>query len=345
MVAHRAALGAAACTAAPCPARRRRRTRPRRRAPRRSRSAGGGRAQDQRQALLPAADQPGLLIEERDGGLLQPTSRGRSRTVVEELVEGLADGARAAPCPRRRSVHRRVRDRARRGLRGPLEGGGARSTPGGSEDELLTVYSVVNSLTANFPAVKRVQILVDDRQVADPGRPRGPDAAAAPRHDLLRRPPSPPPVAAPASPAARPRAHERPRLGQGRALHRVRDPRDDAPRAPARRGEPVAGLPRLPGPGGGEGGGAPGDRRRRQPVRDHLGRALAARGHRGQVRAPLRRARRPRARGHRHLRLDRGHDRRPAGRPRPGRRGGGASSPSTRTTARTPSSPAPCRAS
>ena len=27
------------------------------------------------------------------------------------------------------------------------------------------MYAVVNSLTANFPAVKRVQILVEDRQV------------------------------------------------------------------------------------------------------------------------------------------------------------------------------------
>jgi germination protein M len=35
--------------------------------------------------------------------------------------------------------------------------------PGGSEAELMTVYSVVNSLTASFPAVKRVQILVEDK--------------------------------------------------------------------------------------------------------------------------------------------------------------------------------------
>jgi spore germination protein GerM len=37
---------------------------------------------------------------------------------------------------------------------------------GGSHEELLSVYSIVNSLTVNFPAVKRVQILVDDRPVA-----------------------------------------------------------------------------------------------------------------------------------------------------------------------------------
>jgi spore germination protein GerM len=34
--------------------------------------------------------------------------------------------------------------------------------PGGSEAEMLSVYSIVNSITTNFPAVRRVQILVDD---------------------------------------------------------------------------------------------------------------------------------------------------------------------------------------
>ena len=37
--------------------------------------------------------------------------------------------------------------------------------PGGSLSELLTVYSVVNSLVVNFPAVSRVQILVEDHMV------------------------------------------------------------------------------------------------------------------------------------------------------------------------------------
>jgi hypothetical protein len=32
-----------------------------------------------------------------------------------------------------------------------------------------TVYSVVNSVVANFPAVRRVQILVEDRMVASLG--------------------------------------------------------------------------------------------------------------------------------------------------------------------------------
>ena len=36
---------------------------------------------------------------------------------------------------------------------------------GGTLDELLTVYSLVNALTANLPAVKSVQLLIDGKEV------------------------------------------------------------------------------------------------------------------------------------------------------------------------------------
>ena len=36
---------------------------------------------------------------------------------------------------------------------------------GGSLDELFTVYTIVNALTTNLPAVKRVQILIEGKEV------------------------------------------------------------------------------------------------------------------------------------------------------------------------------------
>jgi spore germination protein GerM len=36
---------------------------------------------------------------------------------------------------------------------------------GGSSTELLTVYAIVNAVTANLPAVQRVQILIDGSEV------------------------------------------------------------------------------------------------------------------------------------------------------------------------------------
>jgi germination protein M len=41
----------------------------------------------------------------------------------------------------------------------------SREHPGGSSAEMLTVYSIVNSLTLNFPQIKRVQILIDGKAV------------------------------------------------------------------------------------------------------------------------------------------------------------------------------------
>jgi hypothetical protein len=36
---------------------------------------------------------------------------------------------------------------------------------GGALDELFTIYAIVNALTVNLPAITRVQILIDGREV------------------------------------------------------------------------------------------------------------------------------------------------------------------------------------
>jgi hypothetical protein len=41
----------------------------------------------------------------------------------------------------------------------------SKAHPGGSLTELLTVYAIVNAVTANLPAIQRVQILVDGQEV------------------------------------------------------------------------------------------------------------------------------------------------------------------------------------
>ena len=74
---------------------------------------------------------------------------------------------------------------------------------GGSLDELFSVYAIVNTLTVNLPAITRVQILVDGREVdslAGHIDLRGP----LPRSDRWSSPPAPtPPAEAPgAAPAS-----------------------------------------------------------------------------------------------------------------------------------------------
>ena len=46
-----------------------------------------------------------------------------------------------------------------------LSGDVVSAHPGGSLTELLTVYAIVNAITANLPAVQRVQLLVDGKEV------------------------------------------------------------------------------------------------------------------------------------------------------------------------------------
>lgn len=41
----------------------------------------------------------------------------------------------------------------------------SKAHPGGSTHELLTVYAIVNAVTSNLPAVQRVQILVEGKEV------------------------------------------------------------------------------------------------------------------------------------------------------------------------------------
>ena len=109
-----------------------------------------------------APDQPALLIEDREVGYSSDLAR-QVRTVVEELVKGPQKGLVATLPKETRVIDTFVTSAGVAYV--DLSKEASQKHPGGSRGELLSVYSVVNSLTANFPAVKRVQILVDDRQV------------------------------------------------------------------------------------------------------------------------------------------------------------------------------------
>jgi hypothetical protein len=148
-----------------------------------------------------APDQPALLIEDREVAYSDDLAR-QVRTVVEELVKGPQKGLVSSLPAETKVIDTFVTAAGTAYV--DLSKEAALKHPGGSRGELLSVYSLVNSLTANFPAVKRVQILVDDRQVAtlaghvDLTRPLASDMTY-----LVGAAPSPTPAAA--SPAAPPK--------------------------------------------------------------------------------------------------------------------------------------------
>ena len=125
-----------------------------------------------------AADRPGLAIEERPVTFSTDLA-GQVRAVVEEIIRGPKSGLQPTLAPETRVLE--VFVSARGVVYVDLSKEARAVATGGSEAELITVYSVVNSLTANFPALKRVQILVEDRPAAtlaghvDLTRPLPPD--------------------------------------------------------------------------------------------------------------------------------------------------------------------------
>lgn len=107
-----------------------------------------------------------------DGVTLAPTSRNvpygatpadQARRLVEAQVAAPPDGLISA-VPAGTTVRAVFLTDAREAY---VDLGGAiRSAhPGGSLDEALTVYAIVNVLTVNLPEITAVQILVDGREV------------------------------------------------------------------------------------------------------------------------------------------------------------------------------------
>jgi spore germination protein GerM len=125
-----------------------------------------------------APDREGLLPEEREIAF-SPDLALQLRTVVEELAKGSTTGLLATIPPGTRVLE--VFVQARGVAHVDLSGEAAAGLPGGSRAELLTVYSIVNTIVTNFPSVSRVLILVDDRPVdslgghVDLSRPLAPD--------------------------------------------------------------------------------------------------------------------------------------------------------------------------
>lgn len=59
--------------------------------------------------------------------------------------------------------------------------------PGGSSAEMMTIYSIVNSLAYNFPQIKRVQILIEGKPIETIKGHLSLKTPISPKPDLIRR--------------------------------------------------------------------------------------------------------------------------------------------------------------
>jgi spore germination protein GerM len=140
-----------------------------------------------------APDRTGLVPEERDVAF-SPDLAEQLRVVVDELARGSSEGL-VSTLP----AGTRVLDVfVHKGgvVYVNLSTEAASGQPGGSLPELLTVYSLVDTIVSNFPATSRVQVLVDGRVApslaghVDLSRPLAADLTL-----LAPPPPSPSPTA------------------------------------------------------------------------------------------------------------------------------------------------------
>ena len=152
------------------------------------------------------AERAGLVAEEREV-VFSTDLAWQIRALVEELIKGSRAGHLAPLPPETRVIEVFVTARGIAYV--DLSKEAASSQVGGSKAELMAVYAVVNSITANFPAVARVQILLDDRPAetlaghVDLSRPLPPDMTLLAAVGLAPSP-SPAPADLVASPAAAP---------------------------------------------------------------------------------------------------------------------------------------------
>jgi spore germination protein GerM len=157
-----------------------------------------------------AADRPGLVMEERTVPFSSDLGT-QLKAVVGELVRGSKSGLVATLPPETKVLEVFV---TARGIAYVDLSKQASQGTSGSHDELLSVYSIVNSLTVNFPAVKRVQILLEDRPTdtlaghVDLSHPLTADMTLLTAATIAPAAPagSPAPVPASPGPAAAPRS-------------------------------------------------------------------------------------------------------------------------------------------
>ena len=112
-----------------------------------------------------------LFFVAEDGMALAPVQREvpfgesvaeQARAIVEAQLAPVAPQVSAIPAG---VVLRDVFVTERGDAFVDLSGDVTSKHPGGSLNEIFTVYSIVNALTVNLPAVTRVQILVDGKEV------------------------------------------------------------------------------------------------------------------------------------------------------------------------------------
>jgi len=119
---------------------------------------------EKKSIVLYFSDEEGeYLLGEKREILKKGSMKEEAREIVEELTRGSKKKLIPTLPPQTKVLALDIDEGgvARVSFNGAL----TRYHPGGSSAEIMTVYSVVNSLALNFPEIKKVQILIEGREI------------------------------------------------------------------------------------------------------------------------------------------------------------------------------------
>jgi spore germination protein GerM len=141
---------------------------------------------EKKQVLLYFSDREGeYLIGERRDILKKNVIKEQAKETILELIKGPRGKLIPTIPPRTKLLTLQMNDAgvAKVNFSPAL----SKDHPGGSSAEMMTVYSIVNSLSLNFPQIKRVQILIDGKPIETITGHLSLRQPISPKPDLIKR--------------------------------------------------------------------------------------------------------------------------------------------------------------
>jgi spore germination protein GerM len=119
---------------------------------------------EKKEVLLYFSDSEGeYLIAEKRPILKKNEVKEEAKETILELIKGPKEKLIPTLPPRTKLLTLQINDAGVAKVNFSLAL--SKDHPGGSSAEMMTVYSIVNSLALNFPQIKRVQILIDGKSI------------------------------------------------------------------------------------------------------------------------------------------------------------------------------------
>lgn len=141
---------------------------------------------EKKEVLLYFSDSEGeYLIAEKRPILKKNEVKEEAKETILELIEGPKEKLIPTLPPRTKLLALQINDAgvAKVNFSSAL----SKDHPGGSSAEMMTVYSIVNSLALNFPQIKRVQILIDGKSIETITGHLSLRQPISPKPDLIKR--------------------------------------------------------------------------------------------------------------------------------------------------------------